>query len=124
MVLETFVFHGGRLFVKFGRKVTENIAILLLCCLIMTPLEQRLVQIFKKFSDQALMYGSRLLKSTFQMACWNPNSVYCSNVNEAEQILAAYNSEDNALQCTIDILRDLLVIRDGMKECDLFQKMR
>ena len=28
------------------------------------PLEQRLVHIFKKFIDKALMYGSRLLKST------------------------------------------------------------
>ena len=68
------------------------------------------------------MYGSRLLKSTIQMACLNPISVYCSNVNEAEQILATYNNEDHALQCTVDILRDLLDIRDGMKECDLLSK--
>ena len=79
------------------------------------PLEQRFVHIFKKFSDKALMYGSRRLKSTIQMACLNPTSVYCSNVNEAEQILATYNNEDNALQCTVDILRDLLDIKDGMK---------
>ena len=56
------------------------------------------------------------------MACLNPTSVYCNNVNEAEQILATYNNEDNALQCTVDILRDLLGIRDGMKECDLLSK--
>ena len=31
------------------------------------PLEQRLVQIFKMFSDIALMYGSRLLQSTIQI---------------------------------------------------------
>ena len=47
------------------------------------------------------------------MACLNPTSVYCSNANEAEQILA--NNEDNELQCTVDI-------RDGMKECDLLSK--
>ena len=68
------------------------------------------------------MYGSRLLQSTIQMACLNPTSLYCSNVNEAEQILATYNNEDNALQCTVGILRDLLDIRDGMKECDLLSK--
>ena len=51
------------------------------------------------------------------MACLNPTSVYCSNANEAEQILA--NNEDNELQCTVDILRGLLDMRDGMKECDL-----
>ena len=85
-------------------------------------LEQRLVQIFKKFSNKALMYGSRLLKSSIQMACLNPNSVYCGNANEAEQILANYNNEDNELQCTADILSDLLDIRDGMKECDLLSK--
>ena len=50
------------------------------------------------------MYGSRLLKSTIQMACLNPTSVYCSNANEAEQILANYNNENNELQCTVDIL--------------------
>ena len=86
------------------------------------PLEKRLVQIFKKFSDKALMYGSRLLKSTIQMACLNPTSVYCNNVNEAEQILDIYNNEDNELQCTVDILRDLLDIRDGMKVCDMLSK--
>ena len=68
------------------------------------------------------MYGSRLLKSTIQMACLNPTSVYCSNANEAEQIIANYNNEDNEVQCTVDILRDLLDIRDGMKECDLLSK--
>ena len=56
------------------------------------------------------------------MAYLNPTSVYCSNANEAEQILANYNNEDNELQCTVDILRDLLDIRDGMKECDLLSK--
>ena len=49
------------------------------------------------------MYGSKLLKLSIKMACLNPTSVYCSNVNEAEQILATYNNEDNALQCTVDI---------------------
>ena len=48
--------------------------------------------------------------------------VLYSNANEAEQILANYNNEDNEVQCTVDILRDLLDIRDGMKECDLLSK--
>ena len=79
------------------------------------PLEQKLAQIFKKFSDKALMFGSRLLKSTIQMACLNPISVYCSNVNEA----AMCSEVDNEVKCNAGLLRDLIDMRDGMKECDL-----
>ena len=49
------------------------------------------------------------------MACLNPISVYCSNVNEA----ARCSEVGNEVKCNAGLLRDLIDMRDGMKECDL-----
>ena len=48
------------------------------------------------------------------MACLNPISVYC-NVNEA----ARCSEVGNEVKCNAGLLRDLIDMRDGMKECDL-----
>ena len=91
------------------------------------PLEQKLVQIFLRFKSKAFLNGCKLLKSTIQVACLNPNSTYCNNVMETERILAGYNNDgtgaaavDIHLRCKSQTLRDFIDIRDGVKDCDLF----
>ena len=49
-------------------------------------------------------------------------AVHWQAMGSDTRITVNYNNEDNELQCTADILRDLLDIRDGMKECDLLSK--
>ena len=91
------------------------------------PLEQKLVQIFLRFKSKAFLHGCKLLKSTIQVACLNPYSTNCNNVMEAERILAGYNNDgtcaaavDIHVRCKSQTLRDLIDIRDGVKDCDLF----
>ena len=65
-----------------------------------------------------------MLKSTIRVACLNPNSIFCSNVKEAERLNVGYSNIslniDSELQCKAQSVRDLVDIRDGVKHCDLF----
>ncbi len=95
------------------------------------PLEVNLRQSFCKFSTGIDKYGSDVLKTVVNVARGNPFSVYCNNYVEIsgmfdDDLNVCYNMIMNngcnsirgELRSNVSVLRDMIDIRDGVKECD------
>ncbi len=95
------------------------------------PLEVSLRQRFCKFSTGIDKYGLDVLKSVVYVAHSNPFSVYYNNYVEIsgmydDDLNVCYNMIMNnwcngisgELRSNVSILCDMIVIRDGVKECD------
>ncbi len=97
------------------------------------PLEVSLRQRFCKFSTGIDKYSSDVLKTVVNVAQSSPFTVYCNNYVE---ISGMYDDDDlnvcynmimnNWCNCisgefrsNVSVLRDMIVIRDGVKECDI-----
>ncbi len=94
------------------------------------PLEVSLRQRFCKFSTGIDKYGLDVLKTVVNVARSNPFSVYCNNYVEIsgmyDDLNVCYNMIMNnwcnciseELRSNVSVLRDMIDIRDGVKECD------
>ncbi len=95
------------------------------------PLEVSLRQRSCKFSTGIDKYGSDVLETVFNVARSNPFSVYCNNYVEISGMYdndrnVCYNmimnnlcnSTSGGLRSNVSVLRDVIDIRDGVKECD------
>ncbi len=95
------------------------------------PLEMSLQLRFYKFSSNILKYGSKVVKTVAKVALRNPFSTYCNNfleitdrcvqfnINECHSFIlkSRYYSITDEMSSNINILKDMIDIRDGMKEC-------
>ncbi len=95
------------------------------------PLEVNLQLRFCKFSSNILKYGSKVVKTVAKLALRNPFSVYCNNfleitdlcvhdnINESHGLIFKnwYYSITDEMSSNINILKGMIDIRDGMKEC-------
>ncbi len=95
------------------------------------PLEVSLLLRFCKFSSNILKYGSKVLKTVAKVALRNPFSTYCNNfpeitdqcvqfnINECHSLILKswYYSITDQMSSNINVLKDMIDIRDGMKEC-------
>ncbi len=95
------------------------------------PLEVSLQLRFCKFSSNILKYVSNVVKTSATVALRNPFSVYCTkcleityqcvqvNINECHSLVFKnwYYSITGEMSSNLNVLKDMIDIRDGMKEC-------
>ncbi len=97
------------------------------------PLEVSLQLRFCKFSSNILKYGSNVVKTVAKVALTNPISTYSNNVLEITDQYVQFNINEchililkswyysitDEMSSNINVLKDMIDIRYGMKECHL-----
>ncbi len=82
-------------------------------------------------SHTNLKYGSNIVKTVAKVALRNPFSTYCNNFLEIIDQCVQFNIKEchslilkswhysitNEMSSNINVLKDMIDIRDGMKEC-------
>ncbi len=125
------VLHGGRLYEKIWKLSSMTHCDVVALVAESKPLEVCLRQCFCKFSTDIDKYVSDVLMTVFNVAWSNPFSVYCNNYVEIsgmydDDLNVCYNmimnnwcnSISGELRSNVSVLRDMIHIRDGVKECD------